>query len=183
MASLYTPVSLRTLVAACADRCRQHPILAAAAVVAASSFLLTLRRVNRLRRPIPGIPYNPEAVSYILGDIPATIRSNNSWMFWVTQGITHNSPLTQIFMRPFQQPWVLVTDPWLCADISTRRTKEFDKSDVTSELFGPILPGWHLIFRSTDPHFKKNKDLVRELMTPSFINEVSLMRMRRLWFD
>lgn len=158
---------------------RKHPIVAAAVTVSVVGFTIVLRHVNRIRTPIPGIPYNPEAVSYVLGDVPQLLSAPNLWMWWATQGQKHQSPLTQVFMRPFARPWVLISDPWVSADISNRRAKEFDRSDVTIDALYSVIPGHHITLKSTDPHFKKNKELVRELMSPSFVNEVTAPQIYR----
>jgi hypothetical protein len=174
MASPDVPNSFGALFSAGAQRVQRHPVVAVAVLASFLAFILTLRHVNRLRRPIPGIPYNARAISYILGDIPEFIGSPNPQMWWAMEGVKHKSALTQTFMRPFQRPWVLISDPWLSADILNRRAKEFDRSDATIELFDGVIPGHHITLKSADPHYKKNKDLIRELMTPSFINQVSL---------
>ncbi|KAH6670865.1 cytochrome P450 [Plectosphaerella plurivora] len=173
MSSFNASASLETLLTACKHHVQQRPVVAAAVLASVVGFLITLRRVNRLRRPIPGIPYNPNAISYMLGDVPDCLGSPDPWTWWAMQGVKHNSPLTQVFMRPFQQPWVLVSDPWLATDLVTRRAKEFDRSEATFELFDGVIPGHQLTLKTSDPHYKKNKELVRELMTPSFINEVT----------
>lgn len=54
-----------------------------------------------------------------------------------------------------------------------RRLKEFDRSDVTWEQFNGVVPGHHITLKSSDPKFKKNKELIRDLMAPTFLQQVS----------
>lgn len=39
-----------------------------------------------------------------------------------------NSPIVQLFVRPFDRPWVIVSDPDVAYDVLVRRTPlEFDR--------------------------------------------------------
>ena len=61
-----------------------------------------------LPKPIPGIPYNKHASSRLLGDLPEltkhmqVTKEMTSWL--VNQCRVHNSPIVQVFARPFQKP-------------------------------------------------------------------------------
>lgn len=93
---------------------------------------------------------------------------------WLTSLTTrHQSPIVQAFIKPMSLPWVVVTDPWESQDILLRRTKEFDRSGFFGELIGGILPEQHIQFRSTDPRFKDNRNLINHIMAPTFITQVS----------
>lgn len=85
----------------------------------------------------------------------------------------HNSPIVQVFIKPFEKPWVVVADPFETQDILLRRGKEIDRSLLIGDILGPLLPEQHMQFHSDDPRFKKNRNLINHLMTPSFINRVS----------
>ncbi|KAF5001394.1 hypothetical protein FDECE_10957 [Fusarium decemcellulare] len=126
-----------------------------------------------LPKPIPGIPYNVEAANSWLGDLPEFRAAPNRRTWWADQAVKHQSPLVQVFLRPFGRPWVFVADYYEAADICQRRTKDFDRSDVTISQFGGVAPGHHIVLRSSDPQFKKNKELVRDLMSANFLQEVS----------
>lgn len=136
------------------------------------SALYLLRRWL-LPKPIPGIPYNENAVKSFMGDIPEFRDAPNRREWWAQQPARHQSPIVQVFMRPFGAPWVFVADYFEASDICMRRLKEFDRSDVTWEQFNGVVPGHHITLKSSDPKFKKNKELIRDLMAPTFLQQVS----------
>ncbi|KAJ3544263.1 hypothetical protein NM208_g3143 [Fusarium decemcellulare] len=124
-------------------------------------------------RPLDSIPYNPEAAQRFLGDVPS-IKKFGSMTGWLaTQPTKHQSPLFQAFIRPFSKPWVVVADHHEVADICNRRGKEFDRGAGSISVFWGVVPGAHITLKTANPQFRKNKELVRDLMTPSFLNEVS----------
>ncbi|KAI1013792.1 hypothetical protein LB503_010495 [Fusarium chuoi] len=116
------------------------------------SALYLLRRWL-LPKPIPGIPYNENAVKSFMGDIPEFRDAPNRREWWAQQ--------PALFMRPFGAPWVFVADYFEASDICMRRLKEFDRSDVTWEQFNGVVPGHHITLKSSDPKFKKNKELIQ----------------------
>ncbi|EMT69618.1 cytochrome P450, partial [Fusarium oxysporum II5] len=136
------------------------------------SALYLLRRWL-LPKPIPGIPYNENAVKSFMGDIPEFRDAPNRREWWAQQPARHQSPIVQVFMRPFGAPWVFVADYFEASDICMRRLKEFDRSDVTWEQFNGVVPGHHITLKSSDPKFKKNKELIRDLMAPTFLQQAS----------
>jgi hypothetical protein len=85
----------------------------------------------------------------------------------------HNSPIVQFFFPPFKGPSVAVVDYHEAHDILTRRTKEFDRGTRSAQIFNTVLPNHHIAMKTTDHRFKGNKDLVKDLMTPSFLSQVS----------
>ncbi|KAF4976236.1 hypothetical protein FZEAL_7074 [Fusarium zealandicum] len=124
-------------------------------------------------RPLDFIPYNQEASKRILGDLP-DIQASGSMSNWLAlQPTKHQSPLFQAFVRPFSKPWVVVADHHEVAEICIRRVKEFDRADATISVFWGVVPSAHLTLKTSNPQFRKNKELVRDLMTPSFLTEVS----------
>ncbi|KAJ4007488.1 hypothetical protein NW752_007532 [Fusarium irregulare] len=126
-----------------------------------------------LPQPLEDIPYNPSATNRIFGDLP-DVKAYGSLTDWLaTQTIKHNSPLFQAFIRPFAKPWVVIADHYEASEICMHRLKEFDRGAASTGLFHCVVPGAHITLKSSDPQFKKNKELVRNLMTPSFLNEVS----------
>lgn len=131
-----------------------------------------------LPRPIPGIPYNKDSAQSILGDIPglveADIKTRQIFPWMTAQVVKLNSPIIQLFCRPLGKPWVVVTDFRESQDILLRRTREFDRSDHFAEVFDGLVPDLHLHMKSREERFKQNRNLMNPLMTPSFLNEVSL---------
>ncbi|KAF5023423.1 hypothetical protein F66182_4523 [Fusarium sp. NRRL 66182] len=124
-------------------------------------------------KPIPGIPYNEDAIKSIWGDIPEFRAAPNRRQWWASQAVKHQSPLVQVFMRPFGRPWVFVADYFEASDICMRRLKDFDRSGVTREQFGGVVPGHHITLRTSDAQFKKSKELIRDLMSPSFLQQAA----------
>jgi len=129
-----------------------------------------------LPTPIPGIPYNKEAAKHIFGDVPSIIRAvsetNEIWTWFAAQAVKHNSPIVQIFGKPFSKPWVFLTDFREAQDIMMRRTKEFDRSNFAGDLFVGVIPDHQISKLSSDPKFKSNRELIKDLMTPTFLNDV-----------
>jgi len=147
-------------------------VLAAGVVFA---ILIILYRAA-LPKPIPGIPYHYASAKSILGDIPSMIkwkkdtRETFSWM--TEQCRLLNAPMVQVFVKPFALPWVIVTDARECQDVLTRRSKEFDRSEFTTNVVMPILREHHFPFPS-GPKQRAHRALLSDLMSPAFLNEAS----------
>ncbi|KAI3334982.1 hypothetical protein F4824DRAFT_501637 [Ustulina deusta] len=124
-----------------------------------------------LPKPIPGIPYNPEAAKRLFGDAPDMLREvsvTGEFGVWcATQVKKMDSPVSQVFIRPFAKPWVLLADFRESRDILMRR-REFDKSKFISDGMA-CLGEFHGLYR-TGPEFKSNRQLVQDLMTSTFLN-------------
>ncbi|KIL85178.1 hypothetical protein FAVG1_11607 [Fusarium avenaceum] len=128
---------------------------------------------SMLPHPLEGIPYNVAATNRIFGDLP-DVKAYGSLTDWLaTQAVKHQSPIFQIFVRPFAKPWVVIADHHEAAEICTQRLKEFDRGTASTSLFHCVVPSAHITLKSSNPQFKKNKELVRNLMTPTFLSEVS----------
>ncbi|KAI9159177.1 Cytochrome P450 monooxygenase TRI13 [Paramyrothecium foliicola] len=132
-----------------------------------------IRKVIVLRRPIPGIPYNVEAASRLMGDVPEVAAAVDPHAWFLSHALKHKSVVTQAFIEPFGRPLVIVADPWEAIDVSNRRTKEFDRSLGIATHFRPIMPENQITYQSHHPNFKRNKQLVKDLMTPAFLQAVS----------
>ncbi|CAG8051375.1 unnamed protein product [Penicillium olsonii] len=134
-----------------------------------------------LPNPIPGIPYNHDAARNLLGDLPAwtdyTKKTGEKLSWLPLQARKLNSPIIQIFVNPFNKPWVVITDFRESQDILLRRTKEFDRSDLLGNLFKGIGPDHHISMKTTNPQFKVHRKLIQHLMTPGFLNQVAAPRM------
>jgi cytochrome P450 len=128
-----------------------------------------------LPHPIQGIPYNKNAVSSILGDIPAMVKSageSKEVLIWLQkQCVELGSPIVQVFIRPFGVPTVLICDFREMQDVLMRRLKEFDRSAMFMDIFIGVLPNHHIIM-PTDAKFKNQRRMLGDTMTPRFLTEV-----------
>lgn len=129
-----------------------------------------------LPKPIPGIPYRPEATRKVLGDIPgmlqATANSDRTYMQWIQEQMdAMNSPVIQMFIRPLSRPVLILADFRESQDILMRR-KEWDRSDMLAELLSGLLPGHHLVER-TNFVWKSHRRLLQDLMSPPFLRNVA----------
>lgn len=133
-------------------------------------------RLRLLPNPIPNIPHNKAAANSIWGDAPemmADMSATGEMMEWLlSQHNRHNSSVVQIFARPFSKPWVMINDFQESQDILMRRTKEFDRSAFFGDVFVGLNPNHHISKSSQDPHFKRNRALLKDLMTPVFLHDV-----------
>jgi hypothetical protein len=82
-------------------------ILAASLII---PFLLYAGYRLILPHPIRGIPFNQNAVSSIMGDMPELvdhIKRTGEMISWFSlQAEKLKSPIVQIFPTPFSRPWV-----------------------------------------------------------------------------
>jgi hypothetical protein len=128
-----------------------------------------------LPRPIPGIPYHKASTRSILGDIPALLKhtKETSEVFdWiVAQCVELNSPIVQVFIRPLGRPFVVLADFRECQDILMRRMKEFDRSNYLGDVFLGLMP-YHHISMPTNDTFKKQRRLLADTMSPTFLQEI-----------
>ncbi|EKG09435.1 Cytochrome P450, partial [Macrophomina phaseolina MS6] len=129
-----------------------------------------------LPKPFPGIPYNPEAARSILGDIPrlsAETSNTKDLMGWLRKQVErHQSPLVQVFIRPFAKPILVLSDYQETHDIVLHRNKDFDRSSFTTEAFGGLTPNFHIIYK-TGPEWKSHRKLLQDLMTPTFLDGIA----------
>ena len=127
-------------------------------VVCGMAIFLYLCYRRALPCPIPGIPYNADAARSIFGDVGPMMKhaAKTKELFnWITlQNIKLQSPIIQLFARPFSRPWIVITDFNESQDILLRRTKEFDRSDFLRDLFSGLTPGHHM---KTDDTFKQHR--------------------------
>ncbi|KAF9878737.1 cytochrome P450 [Colletotrichum karsti] len=148
-------------------------IMAIAMAMAAGVYVLYR---HLLPKPIPGVPYNPEAVTSILGDLPGLIRENQTggsgleWM--IAQAKRHPGPLCQIFIQPLGKSFLVLADFCEAQDIFLRRAGEWDRSDWSIEILGGAVPSHHINMK-TGPEWKAHRRLLQDLMTPSFLHTVA----------
>ncbi|KAI4721669.1 cytochrome P450 [Aureobasidium sp. EXF-10727] len=165
-------------------------LLSSPTLLSLSAFSLTLLYLvyrAALPRPIPGIPYNKNATRSVLGDVPEWfkyIKQNNGQAlnWWQRQIEKHDSPIIQLFLKPFGRPVVIVADFREAQDILLRRNKEFDRSQIFDDIFSGVLPQHHITMKTTDK-VKAQKRLLADTMLPSFLNEVAAPRIHEAMMD
>lgn len=141
------------------------------------ALLIYLFRQWALPKPIPGIPYRPTALSSMLGDFMAVrkyVASDHVTFFdWLAkQSKELDSPIFQIFPRPFGRPFVVLNDFRESQDILMRRGKELDRSSIAIDLFRGIIPNHHIV-QKTNATWKSHRRLLQDLMSPGFLNGVA----------
>ncbi|KAK2603993.1 hypothetical protein QQS21_003829 [Conoideocrella luteorostrata] len=131
------------------------------------------------RTPLPGIPYNIKAANKFAGDLPeiqerqkngASIRP-----WFLEQAHRHKSAAVQIFLGPFARPTVLISDFREANDILMHREADFKRGKKV-DVFRGILPHAHPAMETFDSRFKSTRDLVKHVMTPTFLHSVSAPR-------
>jgi hypothetical protein len=147
-------------------------------ILTALGLLVSLVVLYRLAlpKPLPGIPYNDAAVKSILGDIPSIMASKKEHgeqrKWFAAQAVKLNSPVVQVFTMPFAKPQVILTDHREIHDIFTKRHREFDRGYMEIEAFGGVIPDELLSLKTPSPEFRFHKDLMKELMLPTFLQKV-----------
>lgn len=124
-----------------------------------------------LPKPVLGIAYNLEATKSLFGDAPGMIKEvsvTGEFRVWCAKQVKNmDSPICQVFIRPFSKPWILLADFRESKEILMRR-KEFDKSSFLSDGMA-CMGSFHGIYTTGDK-FKSNRQLIQDLMTTSFLN-------------
>jgi hypothetical protein len=129
-----------------------------------------------LPKPIPGIPYNKEAANSILGDVGALVEATSktkemfAWM--MEQNVKLDSPIIQLFTRPFGKPLVVIADFREAQDIMVRRTKEFDRSKFFGEVSGAISPKSHFCM-PTNSEFRQHRKWLQGVMGIGFLHQTA----------
>ncbi|KAF4820912.1 Cytochrome P450 monooxygenase TRI13 [Colletotrichum siamense] len=135
--------------------------------------LLLYRRA--LPRPYIGIPYNEESAQRILGDLPGLLshfkKTKEIASFSFQQCRNLDSPIVQIFLRPFSRPFIFIDDPQETEDILLRRTREFDRAPSTIAFFEPLVPEASMV-KLSNPAFKEQRRLWQDVMSPQFLRKV-----------
>lgn len=158
-------------------------------IVAGAVVLLYLAYQLALPKPLPGIPYNEEALHSLLGDGAAIKKLQEQGgrprAWFGEQNAKHKSPLVQVFVAPLSNPMLLLSDFREGQDILLRRGKEFDHGPRNLAAFSGVLENHHIGMRTSDPQFRANRELIKDLMTPNFLHTVSNAgaRLRRLSTD
>ena len=139
------------------------------AALAAGAITLLIRLAYP--RPIPGIPHNHAAARSLMGDLPEIRKSRHVRPWFLQQCQIHQSAIVQIFRGLFTSPSVIISDYREVNDLLTRRHAEFCRG-LKNDAFAGILPHAHPSLETFDPRFKENRELVKDLMTPSFLDTV-----------
>ena len=167
------------------------PLSTTVLAMATAAVLLTLLYYWALPKPIPGIPYNKAAARSLFGDIESMVehtkKTNRLYDWIVAQNVQLDSPIVQLFTRPFTRPWVVVTDFQETRDVLMRRGKEFDRSKFFGDISGGITPENHFLMKTND-EFRRHRKWVQGIMTPGFLHQVAAphtyavcMDLIRLW--
>ncbi|KAF2828307.1 cytochrome P450 [Ophiobolus disseminans] len=139
-----------------------------------------------LPKPIAGIFYNEEATKSIFGDIPsmlAHLKQSQALVDWLLQHNTrHQSPIVQVFADLFGKPMVVISDYREIQDIVMRRTKEFDKPDMISDMFYGINEDHHTVKVSND-EFRYQRKLMQDLMAPQFLHNIAVPQLHSNFKD
>lgn len=130
-----------------------------------------------LPKPIPGIPYDEAAARSLLGNVPELLKfaKNNDGNIvpWFFKMLTEkNVPMVQVWIKPLQPPAIIISDYMEIEDLMVRRTREFNRGKGFQWLFGQVSPEFHITKPSGSPEYKRSMHLIRDLMTPKFLNEV-----------
>ena len=151
-------------------------ILATLALVSSTLLYLTYRAA--LPKPIPGITYHRSAANSLFGDIPSMLKhitSTKEVINWFSdQCVELNSPIVQLFIRPFGRPMVFITDWRESQDILMRR-KEFDRSHFFGEVLLGLLPKAFISMQTNDT-FRHQRRLLANTMSPAFLHQVAAPR-------
>ncbi|KAK4549630.1 hypothetical protein LTR36_004931 [Oleoguttula mirabilis] len=128
-------------------------------------------------KPIPGgIPYVAASAVRAFGDVPDAIKhhakTGEMIAFLATKCVELNSPIVQVFLRPFSKPWVVIADSQESQDIMARRTREFDRSDYFGDLLKATIPH-HQVWMRTGEQWRSNRRLMADTMAPQFLQNVA----------
>ncbi|KAJ4296102.1 hypothetical protein N0V88_004804 [Collariella sp. IMI 366227] len=93
-----------------------------------------------------------------------------------------NSPVVQVFLRPFSKPTILIDDVREVKDILGRRTREFDRAPSTRNAFRPIIPHASLV-KVTGAEFKNQRRFWEGVMGTAFLRRVTAPRIHRVAQD
>ena len=133
-------------------------------------------------RPYPGIPYNKRSAKRVLGDLPDLFdrvkTSRDTAKFAFEQCRNLNSPVVQLFLRPFSRPFIYIDDVREAEDIMVTRSKEFDRAPSTIGIFKPFVPHSSII-KLTTPEWRAQRRLWTDIMSTDFLQRVSGPKMYR----
>jgi hypothetical protein len=151
------------------------PTLLLLTATVAAGFYQLYRKA--MPQPIPGIPYNRESAKSLLGDGRPMIKNakvtHEIWSWFREQNLNLHTPISQIFLKPFANPTIIISDFKETQDICLRRTKEFDRTTAQANIFAGVVPEHHIGFKTADPKWKQHRRWLQDLMTPTFLHEIA----------
>ncbi|KAK4554654.1 hypothetical protein LTR86_008156 [Recurvomyces mirabilis] len=138
----------------------------AAAIVLAAGYVLYQATIPK---PIPGIPYLKATANQPFGDLSDFIKFNKRtkevMQFVTNRAEELNTPVCQLFVKPFRKPWVVVADAREAQDIMARRTREFDRSGQFGDMFGALVPHG-MVIQPTNDKWRSQRRLAGDTMAP-----------------
>ncbi|TWU78300.1 hypothetical protein ED733_008393 [Metarhizium rileyi] len=140
-----------------------------------ATLIIYLTYCTLRRRPIPDIPHNQDAAGRVFGDLKSmgAAKYRRQWIW--SQPRDHGSVISQILF-PFQRPIVIVSDYRETIEICSRRAKEFDRGNRNKECIGIVAPNFHFTMESRDPRLRYHRELLKDLMTPWFLQKIATPR-------
>lgn len=130
-----------------------------------------------LPKPIPGIPFDEAARHRLLGnvsDILNHVQRTGRMRTWFTEhNLRYQAALTQAWIRPLSRHTRSLADLKESQDILLRRNKDFNRGQRSVDLLAGSVPNHHIAMLSSDPRYKRNKKLIRDLMAPRFLQDIS----------
>lgn len=129
-----------------------------------------------LPSPLPGIPYNALAARSLRGDRSLVrdhiISTDGTLITYMQQTMEKlNAPMVQLFIAPLGKPQIVLGDFREAQDILLRR-KDFDRSSSTSDLARGLAPNHHITLKTTE-RWRAQRNLIQDLMKPSYLNNVA----------
>jgi hypothetical protein len=154
---------------------RSHLLLLVGLIFAFTAYAVYLAA---LPKPLPGIPYNSESAHKFFGDVALFKKAKYRRQWLWGQPRQQGGAVSQVFLFPFRRPTVIVTDYREVVDICSRRSIEFDRGIRNKECIGVVAPNFHFTMQTADPQFRFHKQLIRHLMTPQFLKQVRLSKVK-----
>ncbi|KAL0944812.1 cytochrome p450 monooxygenase [Colletotrichum truncatum] len=130
-----------------------------------------------LPKPIPGIPYEKAAANSIFGNMMQVLafqKTHGRTMLWFAKYSEENAwPLSQVWLRPFSKPMLILTDFAETENILLRKSRHYGRGQSFTDTLDKVVPEFHVTLEKEDPRYNANKGLLRDTMTPSFLQSVS----------
>ncbi|ELR06955.1 hypothetical protein GMDG_08189 [Pseudogymnoascus destructans 20631-21] len=104
--------------------------------------------------------------------VEATSKTKEMFAWMMEQNVKLESPIIQLFTRPFGKPLVVIADFREAQDIMVRRTKEFDRSKFFSEVSGAISPKSHFSM-PTNSEFRQHRKWIQGVMGMGFLHQTA----------
>ncbi|GLA34903.1 hypothetical protein AnigIFM63309_009086 [Aspergillus niger] len=139
-----------------------------------------------LPNPLPGIPYNKQAATSILGDVPALRGDPAGLAKWCSKQLEeHGSPICQALMGPLSKPVVLVADVGQTRELLMGRS-DFDRSSYIIDRF-PLFGEFHLNMKTGDS-WRTSRSWLKDLLAPHYLHQTvgpiihsSVLNLIHLW--